>query len=153
QTLQLKDAKAGTFRMTILSGGDEHAFDLDRAQRLLRLFDGGQPPSSTIVALAYFEQGRTKTAVDVIVGTEQVLSYEDVARRAAEKTAQDRSSAIGFGAFGTLLILLGGLARLARGSPHQAPAPNRVMTLGAICWLAFYGTALIVIVTEPTILH
>src|SRR5262249_53754369 len=56
-------------------------------------------------------------------------------------------------ALGALIVLLGGLARAVRGGSHHAPPSSPEVTIGAVCWLALYGIALVVILTEPTILH
>ena len=65
----------------------------------------------------------------------------------------DRNGAIGFGATGALLVSLGGLAWLARRNAHHVGAPNPEMTIAALCWLAMYGGMLVVMLTEPAILH
>jgi hypothetical protein len=67
--------------------------------------------------------------------------------------AKDHNGAIGFGATGALLISLGGLAWIARRSSHRPAAPNPDATIAALCWLALYGLTLVVILTEPVILH
>ena len=157
QELKLQDASTGAFKITLLSAGALHTFDFDNAHRLVdlpswteRLGDGR---GEMTVALHYFALGRKRKVVDVVLGKERVLSYDDVARMAADKATKDRNSAIGFGAMGGLLISLGGLARLARGKSHQPAAPNPDTTIGALCWLAFYGLILVVMLTEPAILH
>ena len=157
QELRLQDASAGAFKITLLSGSTLHTFDFHNAHRLVALPSWteslGNGQSEITVALRYFELGRQKRVVDVVLGKERVLSYDDVARLAAEKVAKDRNSAIGFGAVGAFLIFVGGLARLARGSTLQPAAPNPDTTIGALCWLGFYGTVLVVMLTEPAILH
>ena len=157
QELKLHDANTGAFKITVLSAGALHTFDFDNAHRLVDLplwtERLGEGQSDLTVALHYFELGRKKKVVDVVLGKERVLSYDEVASLAAEKATKDRNSAIGFGAMGALLISLGGLTRLARGSSHQPAAPNPDTTIGALCWLAFYGLILVVMLTEPAILH
>lgn len=71
----------------------------------------------------------------------------------AAAVATDRNSALGFGVTGALLIALGGLAWLARRSSQQLAPPDPVTTIAALCWLALYGGVLVVILTEPAILH
>jgi hypothetical protein len=71
----------------------------------------------------------------------------------AAAVAKDHNGAIGFGATGALLISLGGLAWLARRSSHRSAAPNPDTTIAALCWLALYALTLVVILTEPAILH
>ena len=154
QELKLRNPDTGAFTITLLSAGALHTFDFDNAHRLVGL------PSSTetlgdgrgeiTATLHYFEIGRGKKVVDVVLGKERVLSYDKVARLAAEKAIKDRNSAIGFGVMGAVLISLGGLARLARGNSHQPAAPN---SIGALLWLVFYGLMLMVMLTEPAILH
>jgi hypothetical protein len=71
----------------------------------------------------------------------------------AAAVSNDRNAAIGFGATGALLLLLGVVAWLARRSAHQPAAPSPDMTIAALCWLALYGIAVAVVLTEPAILH
>jgi hypothetical protein len=71
----------------------------------------------------------------------------------AAAVARDHNGAIGFGATGAVLVSLGGLAWLARRSSHQPAAPNPDTTIAALCWLALYALTLVVILTEPAILH
>ena len=154
QELKLQNPNTGAFTITLLSAGALHTFDFDNAHRLVGL------PSSTetlgdgrgeiTATLHYFDIGRGKKVVDVVLGKERVLSYDKVASLAAEKAIKDRDSAIGFGVMGAVLISLGGLARLARGNSHHPATPN---SIGALLWLVFYGLMLMVIVTEPAILH
>jgi hypothetical protein len=154
--LRLEDASTGAFKITLLSDGKLYTFDFDKAQRLAatpsweRLRDG---QGNIAVALSYFEIGRAKKVVDVVLSKERVLSYDEVASRTAERVAKDRHSAIGFGAMGALLIFVGGLARLAQRSSHGLAAPNLETTIGAMLWVLLYGTALVVMLTEPVILH
>ena len=153
QGLKLKDARTGAFEMTIVSADSLRTFDFANAHRLMALVRGGEARQGAEVALSYFEFGRSMRVVDVVLGKENVLSYDDVARLGSEKAAKDGSTAIGLGVLGASLLLIGGLARLARGSSHEAPTSNPDTTIGAVCWLAFYGIALVVILTEPAILH
>jgi hypothetical protein len=69
----------------------------------------------------------------------------------AAAVAENHNGALAFGAPGALLIGVGGLASLARRGAHAAPNP--ATTIAALCWLALYGIALVVILTEPGILH
>jgi hypothetical protein len=62
---------------------------------------------------------------------------------------RDRNSAIGFGIMGVVLISFGGLVRLARGNSYPRAIPDS----GALLWLVFYGLLLVVMLTEPAILH
>lgn len=71
----------------------------------------------------------------------------------AAAVAENHNGALAFGAPGALLIAVGGLAWLARRSSHRSAAPNPATTIAALCWLALYGIALVVILTEPAILH
>jgi len=157
QELKLQDAATGAFTITVLFAGALHTFEFDKAQRLVDLpawrerRRGGR--GEMTAALQYFELARTTKVVDAVLGNERVLSFDEVARLAAEKATKDRDSAIGFGAMGALLISLGGLARLARGISQQPAAPNPDTTIGVLCWLAFYGLILVVMLTEPAILH
>src|SRR5262245_58327136 len=153
QELRLRDAKSGAFEMTLVSSGNLHTVDFDKAHRLVTLAEGGRLRQGVMVALDYFESGRAKKVVDVVLGDERVLSYDVVGRLAAEKAEKDRNSALGLAAIGAGLVLLGGVARLARGSAHDAPPANPDFTIGMLCWLAFYGIALVAILTEPAILH
>ena len=91
--------------------------------------------------------------VDAMLGKEQLLSYEEVTTRTAEKVAKHRDSAIGIAAIGASLILFGGLARLVRGSSHGIAEPNPDRTIGAVLWVLLYGIVLMVMLTEPAILH
>jgi hypothetical protein len=99
--------------------------------------------------LDYFEIGRGRKVVDVVFGNERVLSYDKAASLATEKAIKDRNSSIGFGVMGAVLISLGGLARLARSNSHQPTAASS----GALLWLVFYALMLVVMLTEPEILH
>jgi hypothetical protein len=156
QELRLEDAVTGTFKITIVSEGKLHTFDFDHAQRpaALPLWAGPRHGQGNIaVGLKYFEIGRNKKVVDVVLGNERLLSYDEVVKRTTEKVAKDRQSAIGFGAIGALLIFMGGLARLAQGSSHVFAVPNPAITIGAALWVLLYGTALVVMLTEPAILH
>lgn len=153
QELKLRNPDSGAFTITLLSAGMLHTFDFDTSQRLVslpswaaKLGDGG---GETPVSLDYFEIGREKKVVEVVFGNEKALSYDKAASLAAEKSSKDRNSAIGFGVMGVVLISLGGLARLARGNSHLPTAASS----GALLWLVFYGLMLVVMLTEPAILH
>jgi hypothetical protein len=50
---------------------------------------------------------------------------------------------------GVVLISFGGLVRLARGNSYPRAIPDS----GALLWLVFYGLLLVVMLTEPAILH
>src|SRR5262245_45158319 len=151
QELKLRNANTGAFTITLLSSGTLQTFDFDNADRLVglplsKLGDGrGEIP----VTLDYFVIGRGKKVVDVVLGKERVLSYDKVARLAADKAIKDRNSSIGFGVMGAVLISLGGLARFARGSSHQSGAASS----GVLLWLVFYALMLVVMLTEPATLH
>jgi len=156
QVLRLEDAVTGAFRITVLSEGKLYTFDFNHAQRLAAMPSWVGPrhgEGNMAVDLRYFEIGRNRKVVDVVLGEERVLSYDEVIKRTTEKVAKDRQSAIGFGAIGALLIFVGGLARLAQGSSHVLAVPNPETTIGAALWVLLYGTALVVMLTEPAILH
>ena len=154
QELKLRNPDTGAFTITLRSAGALHTFDFNNADRLVGLPSSnetlGDGRGEITATLHYFEIGRGKKVVDVVLGKERVLSYDKVARLAAEKTIKDRNSAIGFGVMGAVLISLGILARLAGGKSHQPAASN---SLGALLWLVFYGLMLMVMLTEPVILH
>lgn len=154
QELRLEDGSTGAFKITMVSGGKQHTFFVDGAKRAFAkssLERRGQ--GNIAVALSYFEIGRSKRVVDVVLGEERVLSYEEVTTRTAEKVAKDRNTAIGIGAIGALLLFFGGLARLVRGGSHGIAAPDPDTTIGVVLWVLLYGTALVVMLTEPVILH
>jgi hypothetical protein len=154
QELRLEDAVTGAFRITVLSEGKLYTFDFKHAQRLAAMPSRLRHGEGNIaVSLKYFEIGRNNKVVDVVLGEERVLSYDEVIERTTEKVAKDRQSAIGFGAIGAFLIFVGGLARLAQGSSHVLAVPNPETTIGAALWVLLYGTALVVMLTEPAILH
>ena len=156
QELRLEDAVTGAFKITVLSDGKLYTLDFDRAQRLAAIPSWAGPGHSQgkiTVGLKYFDIGSNKKVVDVVLGEEQVLSYDEVIKHTTEKVAKDRQSAIGFGAIGALLIFVGGLARLARGSSQALAVPKPETTIGAALWVLLYGTALVVMLTEPAILH
>jgi hypothetical protein len=144
----------GAFRITVLSDGKLHTFDVDNAQQPAAMSSSERDSQDKIgVALSYFEIGRSKKVVDVVLGNEKVLSYDEVASRTAEKVAKDRNTAIGIGVIGALLILVGGLARITQSRSYGRAAPNPETTIGAVLWVFLYGTALVVMLTEPLILH
>jgi hypothetical protein len=153
QELKLRNANTGAFTITLLSSGALQTFDFDNAYGLVGLssstqkLGGGQ--GGIAVTVDYFEIGRGKKVVDVVLGKDRVLSYDKVASLAAEKAMKDRDSAIGFGVMGALLISLGGLARLAGGNSH----PSAAASSGVLLWLVFYGLMLVVMLTEPAILQ
>jgi hypothetical protein len=154
----LQSARTGAFKITLASGGKFYTFEFENAHRLVALLsqrDNSEArridPRATI-AVAYYSFGRGMKVVDVTLGQDNVLSYKDVASLAAEKVVKDRNSAIGLGALGTFLIFLGGAARIAAGGSQYA-APNADTTMGVLCWLTLYGLAVVVILTEPAILH
>jgi hypothetical protein len=153
QELKLTNAATGAFTITLLSAGALYTFEFDHAHRLVGLPAWTEKLRDSrgeiIVTLDYFEVGRSKKVVDVLFGDERVLSYEEVAGLAAAKAIKDRNSAIGFGIMGAVLISFGGLARLARGNSSQRAIPDS----GALLWLVFYGLLLVVMLTEPAILH
>ena len=156
QELRLEDAVTGAFKITVVAEGKLYTFDFDHAQRPAALPSWVGPRygrGNIAVDLKYIEIGRHKKVVDVVVGSERVLSYDEVIKRTTEKVAKDRQSAIGFGTVGALLIFVGGLARLAQGSSHAFAMPNPEITIGAALWALLYGTALVVMLTEPAILH
>jgi hypothetical protein len=150
------DASTGAARITLLSDGRLNTFEFDKTQRLAALpswesLKDGQ--GDIAVAVSYFEIGRSKKVVDVVLGKERVLSYDEVASRTGQKVAKDWQSAIGFAAIGALLICLGGLARLAQGDSQSLAVPNPETTIGAMLWVLLYGGALVVMLTEPVTLH
>jgi hypothetical protein len=153
QELKLRNPASGAFTITLLSAGALHTFEFNNAHGLVGLpseiekLEHG--PGEITVTLGYFKIGREEKVVDVVFGTERVLSYDRVASLAAKKAIKDRNSAIGFGIMGAVLICLGGLARLATGNSHQHAVPSS----GVLLWLVFYGLLLVVILTEPEILH
>jgi len=76
-----------------------------------------------------------------------------IAKLAGEKATKDRISAVGFGIAGAFLVFLGGLARIASNGSRDTAASNPDTTIGVLIWLTFYGILLVVLLTEPTILH
>jgi len=157
--MTMQDASAGAFKITLASGDALYTFEFENAHRLVALLSARENPEDrqidqvVNVSLAYYTFGRGKKVVDVTLGQDNVLNYEDVASRAASKVVKYRNSAIGLGALGAFLILLGGAARFARGDSGELAAPNPDTTIGVLCWLALYGLVLVVILTEPAILH
>jgi hypothetical protein len=107
------------------------------------------------VALAYYPFGRGKRVVDVTLGQDNVLSYEDVASLAAEKVVGDRNIAIGLGALGALLIFLGGAARIARGGSEEFAGLNPYETRSEVLMvlLILFGGPLVAMLAEPATLH
>lgn len=146
QELRLRNPNTGAFTITLLSAGALHTFDFNNARRLAglpswkRLGDGRGEITAT---LSYFAFGRGKKVVDVVLGKDRVLSYDEVARRAAEEATKYRHIAIGLGVMGALQLALAGLARLVRGSSHQPAAPNTSVTL---FWLTIFVFGVILVV-------
>jgi hypothetical protein len=172
QELVPQDTRAGAFKITLASGGALDTFEFENAHRLVALLspkedlDGRQINPAVTVALAYYPFGRAKQVVDVTLGQDNVLSYEDVARLAAEKVIVDRNTAIGFGALGALFIFLGSAARIAGGgsgrvaglSPCESHNKGLVLFLTynedlVLFWLVIFGGPLVVILADPTTLH
>jgi len=154
--MALQDASAGAFRITVASGDALYTFEFENAHRLVALLsarENRQIDGDVNVSLTYFPFGRAKKVVDVTLGQDNVLNYEDVASGAARKMVKNRNSAIGLGALAAFLILLGGAARFAGGGLGELAAPNPDTTIGVLCWLTLYGLVLVVILTEPAILH
>ncbi|HZV20960.1 MAG TPA: hypothetical protein VE986_05370 [Hyphomicrobiales bacterium] len=161
QELVLKNAHAGAFKITLASGGALQTFEFKNAHRLVALLPEGENtggrqinPAAT-VTLAYYPFGRWKEVVDVTLGEDNVLNYEDVASLAAQKAVRDRNAAIGLGALGAFLIFLGGAARIARGRLEEVAAPNLNTTGGEmlVVSLILFGGPLAVILAEPAALH
>jgi hypothetical protein len=71
----------------------------------------------------------------------------------AAAVTKDLNSVMGFGATGGLFVALGGLAWMARRSSNQAVESNPELTIAALCWLLLYGGMLVVMLTEPVVLH
>jgi hypothetical protein len=161
QELELQNARAGAFKITLTSGGVLHTFEFKNAHRLVALLSArenleGRPISqAATVALAYYPFGRGKEVVEVILGQDNVLSYEDVASLAAENVARDRNTAIGIGVFGSLLIFLGGAALIARAGSEEV-AGLEVYETGnevLVFWLIVFALPLVAILAEPAMLH
>jgi hypothetical protein len=159
QELVLQDARAGAFTITLASEGALHTFEFKNAHRLVTLLsprenlDGRQINPAVTVALTYFPDGLGKTVVDVTLGQDNVLSYEDVASLAAKNVARDRNTAMGLGAFGALLIFLGGAAWIARVGLEEAAAPVTNGSEVLLILLIMFGLNLVVILAEPATLH
>ena len=153
QALTLRDAKAGAFEITLVSDGAVHTFALEHAQRLADLLHSASLRQGVPVTVQYFESGQKRRVVDVVLGQDRVVSYDEVARLVEAKAQRDRNSAIGFGTLGAFLLLLGAAARLARSGSEPAAQTDPVTTIGALCWLSLYGIMLVVMLTEPAILH
>lgn len=157
--LVLQDASAGAFKITVASGGALHPFEFEDAHRLVGLLSPGANlegrgiKQDGTVTLTYYSFGRGTKVVDVSLDQEHVLRYDEVEKQAAEKGIRDQNSAIGFAALGGLLIFLGGAAQIARRGSEEIAAPDPDATIGVLLWLAFYGLALVVLLTEPAILH
>jgi hypothetical protein len=161
QELVLQNARAGAFKITLAPGGVLHTFEFKNAHRLVALLsprenlDGRQIDPAVTVALAYYPFGRGKRVVDVTLGQDNVLSYEDVASLAAEKVVGDRNIAIGLGAVGALLMFLGGAARIARGGSEDVAGPNPYETRSEVLvfLLILFGGPIVAILAEPATLH
>lgn len=157
--LTVRDPETGAFTITLMAGDTFETFDLDNARALIArpsgvvTADGERIFRGMSVSLDYYMFGRAKTVVALTLGTTQIQNYDDVARVATEKVATNRNSAIGFGTFGALLILLGVFAYAAKRGPRTAVESDPDVTIGTLIWLALYGIALVVMLTEPTILH
>jgi hypothetical protein len=152
--LRLEDASTGAFKISMVSDGKQHTFHFDGAKRVIAMPSPERDHHGNIaVALSYFEVGRSKRVVDVVLGEKRLLSYQEVSTSTTEKLAKDRNSAIGIATMGALLIFFGGLARLVRGRSHGIAATNPDTTIGVVLWVLLYGTALVVMLTEPAILH
>src|SRR5690349_18455259 len=103
QELRLEDAATGAFKITVVAEGKLYTFDFDHAQRPAALPSWVGPRygrGNIAVDLKYIEIGRHKKVIDVVLGNERVLSYDEVIKRITEKVVKDRQSAIGFGAVG-----------------------------------------------------
>lgn len=159
EDLTLQDPSTGSFAITLATESGLSAFDLENAWRLVgpqsraAALDGERIGRGTPVALDYYAFGRGTKVVDVTLGRTKILSYDEVARLATEKTAKDRDSALGFGIVGAFLIFVGGIARLARNGSPDATQSNPATTIGALMWLSLYGILLVVMLTEPATLH
>jgi hypothetical protein len=161
QELVLQNARAGAFKITLASGAALHTFEFKNAHRLVALLsprenlDGRQINPAVTVALAYYPFGRGKQVVDVTLGQDNVLSYEDVAGLAAEKVVGDRIIATGLGALGALLICLGGAARIARRGSEKVAWLNPYETRSEVLvvLLILFAGPLVAILAEPATLH
>src|SRR5262245_50674900 len=97
--MSLQDARTGTFKIKLAAGGTLHTFEFANAhRRVAQLSPRANPERRDIdrvvtAAVAYYAFGRGKKVVDVTVGQEHVLSYDDVTKLAAEKEVKDRGSA------------------------------------------------------------
>jgi len=157
--LTVRDAKTSAFTITLESGNAPSTFDLDNARALVAhpsgtvTLDGEGVFQGMPLAVDYYAFGRARKVVALTLGAKKVLSYADVASEAAEKVGRNQNSAIGFGIFGALLVLLGGLAQAARSRSRNAVTSDPDATIGPLIWLAFYGVLLVVMLTEPAILH
>jgi hypothetical protein len=161
QELVLQSARAGAFKITLASGGALHTFEFKNAHRLVALLspgeklEGRQINSAVTVALAYYPFGRGKQVVDVTLGQDNVLSYEDVASLAAGKVVGGRNIAIGLGALGALLIFLGGAARIAGGGSEEVagPDPHETRSEVLVFLLILFVGPPVAILAEPATLH
>ena len=92
QELRLENAVTGVFNIALLSEGKLYTLEFDHAQRLAAMpsLAGPRPSQGKIaVGLKYFEIGRNKKVVDVVLGEERVLSYDEAIKRTTEKVAKD----------------------------------------------------------------
>jgi hypothetical protein len=87
QELKLRNPASGAFTITLLSAGALHTFEFNNAHGLVGLPSGIEKlehgPGEITVTLDYFKIGREEKVVDVVFGTERVLSYDSVAGLAA----------------------------------------------------------------------
>jgi hypothetical protein len=161
QELALQNAGTGAFKITLASESAIQTFEFRNAHRLVVLLSprenlqGRQVNPGVTVALAYYPFGREKHVVDVTLGQDNVLSYEELASLAAENVARDRNTAIGLGVLGALLILIGGAARIARGGSEEVAGLNPDGTRGEVLvfLLILFGGPLVAILAEPAMLH
>ena len=159
QELTLQNPSTGSFKITLVTKNALRTFDLENAHRLVALrsrtatLEGEGVGPGMPVALDYFAFGRGEKVVDVTLGKTKVLSYDEVAKLAGEKATNDRISAVRFGIAGAFLVFLGGFARIASNGSRDTAASNPDTTIGVLIWLTFYGILLVVLLTEPTILH
>jgi hypothetical protein len=153
QELELQNARAGVFRITLASEGAVHTFYLENAHRLVTLLSRRQIDGAETVAVAYYPFGRSTKVVDVTLGQDNVLSYEDVASLAAGEEVKKRNTAIGLAALGALMIFLGGAAWIARASSKEVVEPSQERTFDVLMWLFIYGAALVVILSRPETAH
>jgi hypothetical protein len=161
QELVLQNARAGAFKITLVSGGALHTFEFENAHRLVTLLsprenlDSRKINPAVTVALAYYPLGSGERVVDGTLGQDNVLSYEEAASLGAEKVVEDRNIAIGLGALGALLMFLGGVARIARsGSADVAGLTPYETRSGVLVFLLIlFGAPLVAVLAEPATLH